>query len=59
MRDAQRRCGRPEICRESFPCGFDRTLQSTADWANELHPGNDGFKALAEKIDDVLQTNMS
>jgi hypothetical protein len=34
------------------------TLKSEADWANELHPGNDGFAALADKIDAALQLHI-
>jgi hypothetical protein len=34
------------------------TLKSSADWANELHPGNSGFRALAYKIDAALQANI-
>lgn len=34
------------------------TLQSDADWANELHPGNAGFSALADKIDAALQADI-
>lgn len=34
------------------------TLASRDDWANELHPGNDGFAALANKIDAALQANI-
>ena len=34
------------------------TLKTRDDWANELHPGNDGFSALAKKIDASLQANI-
>jgi hypothetical protein len=34
------------------------TLQSKDDWANELHPTNEGFAALTKKLDVVLQTNL-
>ena len=34
------------------------TLHSVSDWANELHPRNDGFKSLAEKIDVALQAHI-
>lgn len=34
------------------------TLSSRDDWANELHPGNDGFASLANKIDDALQATI-
>lgn len=35
------------------------TLASQDDWANELHPNNDGFASLADKIDDALQKNIN
>jgi lysophospholipase L1-like esterase len=41
-----------------FHVDLTGTLQSVADWANELHPGNAGFSALATKIDAALQANM-
>jgi hypothetical protein len=34
------------------------TLQTKNDWANELHPTNSGFRALADKIDAALQANI-
>jgi hypothetical protein len=34
------------------------TLSQTSDWANELHPGNAGFAALAVKLDATLQGNI-
>lgn len=34
------------------------TLKTKNDWANELHPGNEGFAALAAKIDKALQARM-
>lgn len=34
------------------------TLRSADDWANELHPKNKGFAALAAKIDAALQANL-
>ncbi len=34
------------------------TLQEPSAWANELHPGNAGFSALAAKIDAALQRNI-
>jgi len=34
------------------------TLQTKNDWANELHPTNAGFSALADKIDAALQANI-
>ena len=45
---------RPEV----FHVNFTGTLSSPADWANELHPGNAGFRALADKIDLALQANL-
>ena len=41
-----------------FHADLRGTLQSPSDWANELHPGNDGFSALADKIDAALQANL-
>jgi hypothetical protein len=41
-----------------FYINLRNTLSSRDDWANELHPGNAGFAALAKKIDDALQTNV-
>jgi len=37
---------------------FTGTLTSAADWANELHPRNPGFRALADKLDAALQENI-
>jgi hypothetical protein len=34
------------------------TLQIKNNWANELHPTNAGFRALADKIDAALQANI-
>jgi phospholipase/lecithinase/hemolysin len=34
------------------------TLQTRNDWANELHPTNAGFRALADKIHAALQANI-
>jgi hypothetical protein len=34
------------------------TLQTKNDWANELHPTNAGFSALANKIDAALEGNI-
>jgi hypothetical protein len=34
------------------------TLSNESEWANELHPLNPGFSALADKIDLALQTNI-
>jgi len=41
-----------------FCVNLRNTLKTRDDWANELHPGNDGFAALAAKIDDSLQANI-
>ena len=41
-----------------FHVNLTGTLSSTADWANELHPGNAGFRTLADKIDAALQANI-
>ena len=41
-----------------FHVDLTRTLQTRDDWANELHPGNDGFSALAAKIDASLQQHV-
>jgi len=34
------------------------TVTTEADWANELHPGNAGFSAMADKIDAALQAHI-
>jgi hypothetical protein len=34
------------------------TVLTEADWANELHPGNAGFSAMADKIDAALQAQI-
>lgn len=34
------------------------TLQSSYEWANELHPNNDGFRKLAAKFDQALQRHL-
>ena len=41
-----------------FYVDLRNTLLSQDEWANELHPSNDGFAKLAAKIDEALQTNM-
>ncbi|MBI3874774.1 MAG: hypothetical protein HY300_02160 [Verrucomicrobia bacterium] len=41
-----------------FHVDLTGTLQASDDWANELHPGRDGFSALADKIDAVLQASI-
>jgi len=48
----------PAYAGKLFHVDFTGTLNSTADWANELHPGNAGFSALADKIDAALQANL-
>ena len=42
-----------------FHVNLTGTLESSADWANELHPANSGFSALADKIDADLQKNIA
>jgi len=41
-----------------FHANLTGTLRSAADWANELHPRNPGFRALADKLDAALQANL-
>jgi lysophospholipase L1-like esterase len=41
-----------------FHADLTGTLRDENDWANELHPNNDGFNALADKIDAALQANI-
>jgi DNA invertase Pin-like site-specific DNA recombinase len=41
-----------------FHVDLTNTLKSQDEWANELHPRNEGFAALAAKIDASLQQNM-
>jgi hypothetical protein len=48
----------PQYVGKLFHVNLTGTLQSEADWANELHPGNAGFSALADKIDAALQANI-
>jgi hypothetical protein len=48
----------PKYSGKVFHVDLRGTLASEADWANELHPGNDGFKALADKIDSALQSHL-
>jgi hypothetical protein len=43
---------------EVFHVNLAGTLPSAADWSNELHPGNNGFRALADKFDTALQANL-
>jgi hypothetical protein len=42
-----------------FHVDLTGTLQSRDEWANELHPRNDGFGKLAAKMDAALQANMA
>ncbi|MGA2178171.1 MAG: hypothetical protein ABSH15_01120 [Verrucomicrobiota bacterium] len=48
----------PAYAGKLFHANLTGTLQSDADWANELHPGNSGFSKLADKIDAALQANI-
>ena len=53
----------PEKVRQSILADEKRRSGTIArptatDWANELHPGNDGFRALADKFDAALQANL-
>jgi len=41
-----------------FHADLRGTLKSADDWANELHPVNSGFSALADVLDASLQANM-
>jgi len=41
-----------------FHVNLTNTLHTEEEWANELHPRNQGFAALAAKIDDSLQENI-
>lgn len=41
-----------------FHVDLRQTLATQVEWANELHPTNDGFAKLAAKIDAALQANM-
>jgi lysophospholipase L1-like esterase len=41
-----------------FYVDLRNTVLNEDDWANELHPLNPGFAALAEKVNDSLQKNM-
>jgi hypothetical protein len=41
-----------------FHVDLRKTLQGEGDWANELHPRNPGFAALAAKIDAALQQHV-
>lgn len=48
----------PAYAGKLFHVDLTGTLKSKADWANELHPVNGGFSALADKIDASLQSNI-
>jgi lysophospholipase L1-like esterase len=48
----------PQFPGKVFHVDLRGTLNTKDDWANELHPGNKGFKALAARIDAVLQAKM-
>lgn len=48
----------PKYAGKVYHADLRGTLQSPADWANELHPGNGGFSALAVKLDAVMQANL-
>ncbi len=48
----------PVYAGKLFHVNLTGTLQSEADWANELHPVNSGFGTLADKIDAALQVNI-
>lgn len=41
-----------------FYVDLRNTLQTRNDWANELHPGNNGFARLAAKINNELQVKI-
>ncbi|MGD1149124.1 MAG: hypothetical protein ABR961_14380 [Thermoanaerobaculaceae bacterium] len=41
-----------------FHVDLTGTLQTKDDWANELHPNNAGFAALAAKFDAALQSHI-
>lgn len=48
----------PRYAGRLFHVDLRNTLATSADWANELHPGNPGFRALAAKLDAALQANL-
>jgi lysophospholipase L1-like esterase len=48
----------PKYAGKLFHVDLTGTLRSPADWANELHPGNAGFSALADEIDAKLQAKI-
>ena len=41
-----------------FHVDLTGTLQTRDEWANELHPLNEGFAKLADKLNDSLQKNI-
>ncbi len=48
----------PKYAGKVFHVDFRGTLQTKDEWANELHPMNDGFRALSVKVDEALQANI-
>lgn len=48
----------PKYAGKVYHVDLRGTLLSPSDWANELHPANSGFSALADKIDTALQNNI-
>ncbi len=48
----------PAYAGKVFHVNLVGTITSKDEWANELHPGNDGFKLLANKIDAALQAHI-
>ncbi len=48
----------PRYAGKVFYVNLVGTLRSVSDWANELHPANSGFRALAAKFDAALQKNI-
>ena len=48
----------PKFLNKVFHVDLRGTLLSRNDWANELHPNNDGFAMLAAKINYALQANI-
>jgi hypothetical protein len=48
----------PKYAGKVFHADLRGTLQNESNWANELHPVNSGFSALADKLDAALQANL-
>jgi hypothetical protein len=48
----------PKYAGKVFHADLRGTLKNQSDWANELHPANSGFSALADKLDAVMQANI-